>query len=66
MLVKINGKESEIPDNTSIHDLVSARKLLDKAIFIERNGAIIARKLWETTRLAPDDSLEIIRLIGGG
>ena len=66
MLIKINGTQSEISDNISIHGLVLARKLPGNAIIIELNGTIITRELWENTRLNPDDSLEIIRIIGGG
>ncbi len=66
MLIRINGTESEVADNITIQGLLSARKLTGAAILIELNGAIIARELWENTTLNPDDSLEIIRLIGGG
>lgn len=66
MLIKINGKESEISDNTSINNLISDRKLPTAAIIVELNGTIVARGLWETTKLNPGDSLEIIRIIGGG
>ncbi len=65
MQVVINGAKSEIPDNTSIWNLVKDRKL-PAAIVIDLNGAIINREEWENTRLNPDDSLEIIRIIGGG
>ncbi len=66
MLIKINGTESGVADNVTIQGLLSARKLTGAAIIIEVNGAIIARELWENTTLNPDDSLEIIRIIGGG
>ncbi len=66
MLIKINGKESEVADNITIQGLLSARKLTGAAVIIELNGAIIARGLWESTTLNPGNSLEIIRIIGGG
>ena len=66
MLIKINGTESEVADNVAIQGLLSARKLTGAAIIIEVKGAIIARELWENATLNPDDSLEIIRIIGGG
>ncbi len=66
MLTRINGTESEVADNVTIQGLLSARKLTGAAIIVEVNGAIIARELWENTTLNPDDSLEIIRMIGGG
>ena len=66
MLIKINGTESEIADNLTIHSLLSARNTMGTAIIIELNGKIIDRELWENTKLNPDDSLEVIRMIGGG
>jgi thiamine biosynthesis protein ThiS len=66
VFIKINGTESEISDNISIQSLVSTGNLPEKAIIIELNGTIIQRKLWESTELNPGDSLEIIRIIGGG
>lgn len=66
MLVKINGTESEISDNISIRDLISARKLPVDVIIVELNGTVITRELWESTRLNPEDNLEIIRILGGG
>ena len=66
MLIKINGTESEISDNLSIQDLISARDLPGNVIIIELNGVILRRELWEITKFNPNDSVEIIRLIGGG
>lgn len=66
MLIKINGAESEIFDNISIHDLLLARKLPVEIIIVELNGTIVPRELWESTRLTPEDNLEIIRILGGG
>ena len=65
MFIKINGTESEISNNISIQGLISVKKI-EIAIIVELNGTIIARKLWGSTSLNPGDSLEIIRIIGGG
>ncbi|MDO8687415.1 MAG: sulfur carrier protein ThiS [Dehalococcoidales bacterium] len=64
--VKINGAVAEIPDNHSIDDLLLARKLPRDIVIIELNGEIIKRENWESLKLNPSDSLEIIRIIGGG
>ncbi|MDO8577813.1 MAG: sulfur carrier protein ThiS [Dehalococcoidales bacterium] len=66
MLIKINGTESEIAGNLTLQSLLSTRKLAISAIIIELNGKIIDRELWGNTKLNPDDSLEVIRMIGGG
>ena len=66
MLIKVNGTESNVVDNVTIQGLLSARNMMGTAIIIELNGKIIDRELWENTKLNPDDSLEVIRMIGGG
>jgi len=65
MQVKINGVIAELPDNSSVKDLLLARKLPD-VVIIELNGEIINRGKWESLKLNPSDSLEIIRIISGG
>ena len=66
MQVKINGVVAELPDNSSVKDLLLARKLPWDIVIIELNGEIINRGKWESLKLNPSDSLEIIRIIGGG
>lgn len=66
MKVKINGAIAELPDNFSVEDLLLARKLPVDVVIIELNGEIINRGKWESLKLNPSDSLEIIRIIGGG
>ena len=66
MQVKINGVVAELPDNSSVKDLLLARKLPADIVIIELNGEIINRGKWECLKLNPDDSLELIRIISGG
>ncbi|MBI2850059.1 MAG: sulfur carrier protein ThiS [Chloroflexi bacterium] len=66
MQVKINGKAAELPDNSSLKDLLLARELPLDVVIIELNGEIIHRGQWEALKLSPDDSLEVLRIISGG
>lgn len=66
MRVRINGEVEEIPDNSSVEDVLTARKLLRGAVVIELNGEIVKRDRWAGLRLNSDDNLELIRMIGGG
>ena len=66
MQVKVNGKAAELPDDSSVKDLLLARELSVDVVIIELNGEIINRGKWESLKLNPDDSLEIIRIISGG
>ena len=66
MEVKINGSVNDIQDNSSIKDVLTARKLPEDILIIEVNGEIIKREKWESCILRPQDTIEIIRIIGGG
>lgn len=66
MQVKINGIATELPDNCFVNDLLLSRKLLPDVVIIELNGEIVSRGKWESLKLNPGDSLELIRIISGG
>ena len=66
MQVIINGKAAELPENSSVTDLLQARNLPEDIVIIELNGEIINRGKWDSVKLNPDDSLELIRIISGG
>ena len=66
MRVRINGDVADIPDDSSVADVLEARKLLKGAVVIELNGEIVKRDKWASLRLNSDDNLELIRMIGGG
>ncbi len=66
MQVKINGAVDEIPDNSSIRDVLAARKLSVDIVIIALNDEIIKQEKWESLKLNSNDKLEIIRIMGGG
>ncbi len=66
MRVKINGAVDEIPDNSSIRDLLTGRKLSADIVIVALNDEIIKREKWESLKLNSNDKLDIIRIMGGG
>lgn len=66
MQVKINGVVDEIPDNSSIRDLLTARKLPLDIVIIALNDEVIKQEKWDSLKLNSNDRLEIIRMMGGG
>ncbi len=66
MKVTVNGKVDELPDNSSIAELLAARNLPPEIVIISLNDEVIKRDRWGTLRLNPNDSLDIVRIIGGG
>ena len=66
MQVKINGAVDEIPDNSSIRDVLMTRKLPVDTVIIALNDEVIKQEKWESLKLNSNDKLEIIRIMGGG
>lgn len=67
MIIKVNDKDAELPDNTSITKLLVARNVkMPDMVSVELNGAILDRKAFATTALKPGDKVEFLYFMGGG
>lgn len=64
MLVKINGKAVELPDGTSVQELVRSRNLTSVAVAL--NGRIVRPEEWPREVPQQGDEIDIIRHVGGG
>lgn len=66
MLVKINGKDSDIPQDSTVQGLIQAKNLPEKLVIVDLNGQVLNQEDWLRTYLHPDDDLQLIQIIGGG
>ena len=66
MEVQVNGERSEIPENSSLEDLVRQLSLPAARIAIELNRRVVRRDAWGDTRLNESDRIEIVHFVGGG
>lgn len=64
--VSINGAARQLPDSTSIAQLIEELGLTGKRIALERNGEIVPRSLFATQPLAEGDKMEVVVAVGGG
>ena len=64
--VTINGAQTSIQSNTSIRNIIKSYSLNPNSIIVEINETIIEKKHYNTTILNENDSVELIRYIGGG
>jgi thiamine biosynthesis protein ThiS len=62
----VNGDAREMPEGSTVRDLLIALELGAVLVAVERNQAIIPRTLHATTELADGDTLEIVHFVGGG
>lgn len=64
--VTVNGENREMPQHSTVADLVESLKLTGKRIAVELNGEIVPKSQHAVTRLSAGASLEIVVAVGGG
>lgn len=66
MRILLNGESREIPDHSSLADLVATLQLGERRFAVELNEEVVPRSCLRDQRLAPEDRVEIVHAIGGG
>jgi sulfur carrier protein len=64
--IQVNGESQELPDGSSLEDLVHKLSLQPVRIAIELNGSVARRNEWPSTTLHESDRIEIVHFVGGG
>ncbi len=66
MQLVVNGIRETLDAPISVSDFLTLKGYPATAVVVERNGAILRQPEWSTTLLAEEDTLEILRFVGGG
>jgi sulfur carrier protein len=66
MTITINGEQHEIPEALTVASLLEHLKMPPDRLAIEHNLEILPRARWQETRVAANDSFEIVHFVGGG
>lgn len=66
MRIWFNGEAREIGDNLSVADLLRELNLAPQRVAVEVNLELVPRTEHSAKRLAADDRLEVVTLVGGG
>jgi sulfur carrier protein len=61
-----NGDPVELPDRSTVDDLLALLGLGGRWVLVERNGEPVERRHLSTTVLADGDRLELVRAVAGG
>jgi sulfur carrier protein len=64
--ITVNGNPTEVPAETTVRQLLDRLGLAGRAVAVELNRELVARKRHEETALRPDDAVELVTLVGGG
>ncbi len=66
MLVRINGKEHELPDGMTLLHLLEERGVDPRIVVVEYNYEIAPRDRYGEITLRDGDNLEIVQMTAGG
>jgi len=65
-LVTVNGQPEQLDALMSVGSLLDRKALRTRRIAVERNGEIVPRSAFDSTRLNHGDRIEIVIAVGGG
>ena len=66
MVITVNGKQEEIKREMLLVEFLNSKALNPNMIVMELNCIIVKKEHLATITLNENDSLEIIRFVGGG
>ena len=66
MQITVNDEPRDVPDGTTLSDLLAALGRKAKFCAVERNRELVPRSEHAACVLAEGDQLEIVTLVGGG
>lgn len=64
--ILVNGEARQVPESSTVADLIATLGLSAQHVAVERNRQIVPRATHGQTTLAAGDQLEIVTFVGGG
>ena len=64
--IHVNGEAREVPDGTSLAELLEQRGLRPEQVAVELNQQLVTRDARAATWLREGDRVELVTLVGGG
>lgn len=66
MQVTVNGEPREIPDGTTVSELLALLQTQAERVVVELNLTMLKRAQHGATQLKAGDRVEVVRFVGGG
>ena len=66
MVIRINGKDSEVAADLSVARLLEDLELRPGRVVVELNAQVLSRDAHDATLLKQGDEVEIVHFVGGG
>lgn len=64
--MRINGKETTLPQNTTVTDMLKSFDYRPEIVAVEINEEIISKADYDTYIIKENDVVEIVQFMGGG
>jgi sulfur carrier protein len=64
--VNVNGERAEVPDGSTLQELVDARLAASTGVAAAVDGSVVPRGAWPTVVLRPGQSVELLTAVPGG
>ncbi|HYO10368.1 MAG TPA: sulfur carrier protein ThiS [Tepidisphaeraceae bacterium] len=65
MTIKVNGRDRDVPDGTTVTQLIQQHDLAPQKVAVELNRRLIRTEKYDTV-LKAGDEVEIVTFVGGG
>jgi thiamine biosynthesis protein ThiS len=65
VIIKVNGQDRDVPEGTTVTQLIEQHNLTPQKVAVELNRRLIRTEKYETT-LKGGDEVEIVTFVGGG
>jgi sulfur carrier protein len=62
----VNGQATSLEPGANVASLLETLELSGRRVAVEKNGEIVPRSQYGSTRLSEGDALEIVVAVGGG
>jgi sulfur carrier protein len=66
MKLTLNGQARDMEIGATVSDLLISLQLAEKLVLVELNGQAVQRADFPSIKLDEGDSIEIVRMVGGG
>jgi sulfur carrier protein len=64
--IQLNGDPCELPDSTTVADLLTRLDIDQRRVAVERNFVVLKRDLYGSTIIEAGDQIEVVNFVGGG
>lgn len=66
MNIKVNGEMREVPEGTTMFDLITSLGLSERVMASALNMEIVKQDAWDKAVLHDGDTIELLDFVGGG